>query len=819
MDLSIRELLFAYYRKVAIYMALLAVLLVCLYLVGRPAKITVAPGGEAHLDTGGTLAQLRHEVGLTESQIGKIDPAGSTAKLATFGLRGVAIALLWHRSQEYQKRFDWNNVIAISKQLVFLEPHFTSIWEFLGWNLAYNASAEFDDYRERYRWVIRGIDFLIEGVELNQLAPKLCKATGWTISQKIGIADEKEQYRRLLREDDDFWQRHDKLKLPSERDNWLLGIRWYKQGEHLVREKKISIGNESEFLYFSNSRLNLFNYAKWKRTEGKFGEEPIRAWQDAGRAWKEFGQDELSTAIPKDGSMRMKRGVEPHLARLETTDIVREENKQLVKELEAIEPGMRERIAIQRWKELAETPGQQGTLLTTLQNVYEPKSQHDDRDYTDFITVRKYLDENEPDWQKKLQSDLDTLYQPDVRELKKIPSMLLNDEERDIVSKADSAVDQIRGRSISLLDVGPKTLAQELQASDVSREAKRRARDIAAELDRTKQKTRYSDLYRGILNYEYRFREVAVESTQEADDAQRKRYNARKAYYAGDPQEAVRGWIDAMGSWQALFDKPGFEDIPRSSQFIREIIDIVEKFVILLDNNNTIFKGDEPMQGLIRNKLDQENNPQPVLEALDFAERLFAEASSDEDEPELARLVFRDNLAEKGEARRQQILEKAEEYFLKVCFRFEGINASVEFMKLGPLLDIREKMIEANAYYIRSLTEQGKSLPEPLPLRSFVELMMKHDSQAGETIAKAIEAYQGGQELLRENKAAEAQTRFDEAIEFWKPVLEKYPIIPLDPTLQNHAELRALTARYVEALNAQEKQIPEDFPLKSFLPR
>ena len=257
-----------------VYVIAIGALLVPLYRLGRPAKVEIQ-AGQSVLDLGGVLSQLRDKEGLTESNLGQIDPAGSAVKLATFGLRGVAIALLWHRCQEYEKKKDWSNVVATAYQLTTLEPHFTTIWEFQGWKLAYNASAEFDDYRERYRWVIRGIDYLTDGVKHNQEAPKLCKATGWTISQKVGIADENQQYRRLLREDVAFGERHD-CKDPWDRDNWMLGRRWYAMGEDLVR-KGVSIGKESDFLFFSHARLNLFNYAVWMRKDGcgYAGSEPI----------------------------------------------------------------------------------------------------------------------------------------------------------------------------------------------------------------------------------------------------------------------------------------------------------------------------------------------------------------------------------------------------------------------------------------------------------------------------------------------------------------------------------------------------------------
>lgn len=769
-----------------VYLVALLVLIVMLYVVGRPAKV-VWKDGETKFDGGGVLAQRRDYEELSESLIGEIDPASSTVKLATFGMRGVAIAVLWHRCQEYQKKLDWNNVIAISNQLVFLEPHFTTIWEFLGWNLSYNASAEFDDYRERYRWVIRGVDFQIRGVEYNRRAPRLCKATGWTISQKIGIADENEQYRRLLREDDDFWQRHDKLKLPSERDNWILGRRWYHMGEELVKQGiRFNMENESDFLYFSNSRLNLFNYAMWKRKDGIFGVEAQRAWERAGDEWIQFGKTEYSTAIPTDGTLRMRPGVEAFKAKLETTDIKKREKAELIGELNELKPGFRRQLCVERWKELGETPGQQGTLLGILESVDEPKSRHDTTDYTDFRIVRDWLNENELDWKVSLKADLDKLYKPEELELKKVPKAFLDDEQRDIVTKADSAVDQIRGRCKEMMLIGPKVFAQELQKTDVPPKSKSRARDIAEEIDGFAEVIRRPNLFRDILNYEHRIREVAVESTEEVDLARKIRYEARNDYRNGDYRKAARGWVAAMQSWEDFLNRPEFEDVGRDPQFLREILDIVEKYVIILDVIDEIFTGKEPLQQLTRNKLDSEFSFPVYFQEFDYAKNVF----------------------EQGD------FEKAEKYFQIVCRNLDSLNMNVEYLKLAPLPDLRDMTVQANAYYIKSLRKQGKALPEPLPLRSYVELVMKkQDPEVGQ----AITAIQNGIPLLEENKPAEAQKEFEKAIELWKAVLDKYPIIPLDPTLSMHAEVRQLVDFYSRSLKAQDKEIPDDFPFKEFL--
>lgn len=782
-----------------VYVLALAVLLVLLYAIGKPASVVGQSGGELRLQVGGKLAQLRNEAGLTESQLGQIDPASSTIKLATFGMRGVAIALLWHQSNEFQKRKDWNNVVATSEQLVVLEPHFTTIWEFLGWNLAYNASAEFDDYRERYRWCIRGIDFLTTGVEKNLKAPRLCKATGWTISQKIGIADENEQYRRLLREDEEFGQKHD-CPLPSDRDNWMLGRRWYRQGEELVKEG-VSIGNESDFLFFSNSRLNLFNYAIWKRKDGIFGEEAIRAWDNAGAEWNEFAKIDLSTAIPVDGSLRMRPGVEAKRTTLENTDIVRQEKVNLLKELEGLSPSLKERLCIERWNQLAEIKGQQGTMLEFLERAYEKPGKFSTLPYEELQIIRKYLEKNDADWKQKLQADLDSLYTPEQLTLKAIPQLLRDEEQNGIVSKAESDIGQVRGRALAMILVDAKAIAEQMQDIDeLNRDAKRRSRAIAEEIDGHREKTRMSDLYRDILNFEYRIREVAVQRTQQADDAHRRRKEGRDAYYEGRFEDSITGWMDGMKKWEELYEREGYEDVAEEGQFIREIIDIVEKFVIILDNADKIFsdvaKDKVPMDLMIRNKLKQDDDVQPVIDALEYAKKEYETA-----------------LAEKEETKRKALLETAEKHFTTIAQRFEGVSQSIEFMKLAPLYDVRDKQLETQAYLIRTALQLGKNLPEPLPLRSFVELMLQHDSAADE----AGDAFEAGMPFVQENKFAEAQAEFDKSLALWKPILDKYPLIAQDPTLQTNRDLRRIAAVYVEVLKAQGKELPNDSPLKPFV--
>ena len=786
-------------RRKVIYGVLLLVLVPLLFLIGRPARIAVEAGGEVRTVAGGLLAEYRSsQQGLSEAQISEIDPASSTIKLATFGMRGIAIALLWHQAEEKKKRHEWNDVVAIANQIIFLEPHFVSIWEFLGWTLAYNASAEFDDYRERYRWVIRGIDFLLTGLKKNRLSPKLCGATGWTVSQKIGIADEVEQYRRLLRDDEAFGNRHD-CPLPSDRDNWILGRRWYHMGEDLVLSG-ISLENQSDFVFFANSRLNLFNYAKWKRKDGIFGAEAIQAWNNALDEWKEFGQLDLATAIPDDGTYRVKKGTSVHRAKLETTDIVRAEEKALLSELYAIVPGLQKTLSLDRWRELGGTSGQQGSLLPMLEKADELDAKYLPAE--ELQTIRQWLDENEPDWEPRLTEDRNTLFPENQSELRKIPTMFLNEEDRAALLKTDTEVVQVRQLAQNRLRLTPRVLMQEIQElDDISREAKGRARAIVDELDGHKARLHYSDLFRSILNYEFRFREVAIETTAQADDAHRLRYEARKAYYDGRLSDSLNGWLLAMRKWDELINLDGFKDLASDPDFIRDHIDIVEKFLIILDDSNKIFSdvSDDPipLHRMMWHKVFQEDNSvAAAVTALEYAKKELEQVLKNTDAPE-----------------RREGLEKVENYFQTVAQRFASMNIREKFMDYAPFFELRDRMIESSALYIKSLEEQGKPLPEPLILRSYVELMLIHDpatAEANQILAEAMP-------LLREQQYLEALPALDRSVTAWQKILEKYPIIVHDPTNSAHFDVTRLAIRYAETLRAMEKPIPDDFPLKKFV--
>jgi len=80
----------SFYRKLG-YMIAIAILWFPIYEISHPALIDA----EGNHSTGGKLAQLRDANQLSDAALGEIDPTSQTAELATLGLGGVAVQLLW----------------------------------------------------------------------------------------------------------------------------------------------------------------------------------------------------------------------------------------------------------------------------------------------------------------------------------------------------------------------------------------------------------------------------------------------------------------------------------------------------------------------------------------------------------------------------------------------------------------------------------------------------------------------------------------------------------------------------------------------------
>ncbi len=351
------------FQRRIIYLVAIVVLLAMLALLGSPATFgTKTEKGSP----GGLLAKLRAEHKLSPAQLGEIDPTSEAVKLSTLGMRGVASLILWQKANEYKKKKDFSSMAAAVKQISKLEPNFLSVWIFQAWNLSFNVSVQFDDFRDRYRWVIRGVDYLEEGMKYNKDAPSLRWYYGWYIQNKIGNSDEKKQFRILFRNDADFhlgrgWMEN--IGEQDPRDSWLVAKWWFEQAEKIVDTKKGKMKGQNPLLFRSRAAMCQMYYSSTLEDEGTFGDRAQRAWGRAAEEWRLYGEDLLDI------------GGNRHV-RLNDAERGLKKAEKLAEQLDALQPGLRKKIYDEKYADLTgaqreafETPfeertGPQGALWT-----------------------------------------------------------------------------------------------------------------------------------------------------------------------------------------------------------------------------------------------------------------------------------------------------------------------------------------------------------------------------------------------------------------------------------------------------------------------
>ena len=339
----------SFVRKV-IYITTIAVLLMPLAYLSQPAVYT-----KQGTSQGGKLANLRKSYGLSQAELGDIDPASDSMRLALFGLDGVAANILWLMAHEYKKKKNWEAVDATTKQIVKLQPHFKSVWDFQAHNLSYNISVEFDNYEHRYLWVKKGIEFLIEGSRKNRGEPILYWHLGWYTGQKLGVSDEKTQFRRMYRVDKDFHNTFREngidvdqaLGADNKPDNWFTAHLWFAKGRDFADASGRPIRGKSPLIFHNQPAMSLINGCSAMEKEGHLGDFAILKWRTAGEEYARYG----SRPIPTSWGQVIK---------LNDLESIEDRAKQNVAALDALAPGVRLKLATEKFGKL--TPAEQVVL-------------------------------------------------------------------------------------------------------------------------------------------------------------------------------------------------------------------------------------------------------------------------------------------------------------------------------------------------------------------------------------------------------------------------------------------------------------------------
>jgi hypothetical protein len=255
------------------------------------------------------IERFRASQGLSDTELGDVDPTSSTMVLVLGGMRSVAANLLWTEAIEMQKEHDWANLEVVVKSIVKLEPHFISVWTFQGWNLAYNVSVEWDQVEDKYYWIKQGIKFVRNGSEVNQHSPELRWDTGWKYYHKIGKADESALLKKIYKADiapevdaqgrerapfnpDEILLR-DRMLPPAAAslDNYQTAGGWFQKAVDKCDQRKERPRRMGEVAFRSYPSHAKIGHAQSESDDGNF-ETAQQGWGDAFRLLEIFADHE-----------------------------------------------------------------------------------------------------------------------------------------------------------------------------------------------------------------------------------------------------------------------------------------------------------------------------------------------------------------------------------------------------------------------------------------------------------------------------------------------------------------------------------------------
>jgi len=130
----------------------------------------------------------RDRLGMTQmSALENAPPMLAFTTVALGGFRGLISNFLWIRANDLQQDDKFFEAAQLANWITDLEPHFSQVWVFQGWNMAYNISVKFKDFPDRWRWVENGFTLLRDkGIYYNPDDVLIYRELAWDFQHKMG---------------------------------------------------------------------------------------------------------------------------------------------------------------------------------------------------------------------------------------------------------------------------------------------------------------------------------------------------------------------------------------------------------------------------------------------------------------------------------------------------------------------------------------------------------------------------------------------------------------------------------------------------------
>ena len=246
----------------------------------------------AKYPVGDWLGKVGKANGLAQESLGEVNPVGGTAQLVCFGLRGVAVTMLWNEVIDLQKKERWFEMRPGLTSITLLQPHFVSPWRFQAWNMAYNIGAAWESVKDKFFWIGEGIKFMKDANKRLKNVPDLLWFEGEIYYHKINVADEAKYLREVFRKEPDklITQSSRARETPDPYDNAYDAFHEANLvvlGDGRPRRPPKGMGSVP---FMSNQARARIGYADWMRKEGHFGTANKEAWAEALEEWTRYGK-------------------------------------------------------------------------------------------------------------------------------------------------------------------------------------------------------------------------------------------------------------------------------------------------------------------------------------------------------------------------------------------------------------------------------------------------------------------------------------------------------------------------------------------------
>ena len=534
-------------RRKWIYGLSMIVLIVLLLLLSRPATLDTK---EVQGQSGGVLAQYRDTHGLSQTELGQIDPTSETIRLATLGMRGFASTTLGLKAIQYQMKKDWTRLRATLDQSIKLQPHSVYVWRYQAWNLSYNVSVSFDDYHDKFYWVIEGLNYMLEGVRMNDKEPRLYWDMGWFISNKIGRDDAAKYYRRLFsgerepngKEPPDYIKDFRERFTPPTgfppgsnlRDNWHVGKAWFLAAESKIDPPRYPVRGMAPVIFYSDAPLCQFYYADNLEKDGVFGQVAQRAWQDGENEWREFGDRQIETSF--DMVLQLNR-------KEELFDSAERKKDQL----DALAPGARDEVEKEKRETLASEERADWDRYRAALDRYKKQ-----------MNARKTGKNERP------------LVQPGV--------------DKGLSDRAEARPDEIARRS-------PPVHRQE-------------ALKLAKEIEEDENLMRLTIRERSTVNFDFWRTRTRAEQTADCLAARKAIYDAEQAFAKGDLIRARPKYEVGLLGWRKVLDDPEFHILLEDVSLGSDLVEVIRRYQKCLDQDDV----DLPQPFILQDVIDRWGN-------------------------------------------------------------------------------------------------------------------------------------------------------------------------------------------------------------------